>query len=108
MTLYSRAPPVEGTFTIHNFTFESGATLESLTIGYVMYGTLNAARDNLCIVMPGKSNLRHGTAEHVDPGRATRRTGIVSCALTLSGVALHPSLQMACTTNFLATPFVTW
>jgi homoserine O-acetyltransferase len=70
MTTSTRPAPIEGTYTIRNFTFESGETLDSLTIGYVMYGTLNAARDNLCIVMPGTSNLRHGTAEHVGPGRA--------------------------------------
>ena len=70
MTLSIRLAPIEGTYTIRNFTFESGETLDSLTIGYVMYGTLNAVRDNLCIVMPGTSNLRHGTAEHVGPGRA--------------------------------------
>ena len=70
MSTSQRPAPVEGTYTIRNFTFESGETLEELRIGYVMYGELNAARDNLCIVMPGTSNLRHGTAEHVGPGRA--------------------------------------
>lgn len=70
MSTSQRPTPVEGTYTIRNFTFESGETLDSLTIGYAMYGTLNAARDNLCLVMPGTSNLRHGTSEHVGPGRA--------------------------------------
>ena len=70
MSTSQRPAPVEGTYTIRNFTFESGETLEELRIGYVMYGELNPARDNLCIVMPGTSNLRHGTAEHVGPGRA--------------------------------------
>ena len=70
MNTSQRPAPIEGTFTIRNFTFDSGETLDSLTIGYAMYGTLNAARDNLCLVMPGTSNLRHGTAEHVGPGRA--------------------------------------
>ncbi len=70
MSTSQRPAPVEGTYTIRNFTFESGETLEELRIGYVMYGELNAARDNLCVVMPGTSNLRHGTGEHVGPGRA--------------------------------------
>ena len=66
----TRPPAVEGTFTINNFTFESGETMPELRVGYVMYGTLNAKRDNLCLVMPGTGNLRHSTLEHVGPGRA--------------------------------------
>ena len=66
----TRPPAVEGTFTINNFTFESGETLPELRVGYVRYGTLNAKRDNLCLVMPGTGNLRHSTLEHVGPGRA--------------------------------------
>lgn len=65
-----RPPAIEGTFTIKNFTFESGETLLELRVGYVMYGTLNAQCDNLCLVMPGTGNLRHSTLEHVGPGRA--------------------------------------
>jgi homoserine O-acetyltransferase len=88
-----RPTPVEGTFTIRNFTFESGETLDSLTIGYAMYGTLNAARDNLCLVMPGTSNLRHGTAEHVGPGRAydTNRYCVVCTDAIGGGTSSKPA-----------------
>jgi homoserine O-acetyltransferase len=70
MSTLPRPTPVEGSYTLRDFTFESGETLKELRLGYVKYGTLNAARNNLCLVMPGTSNLRHGTADHVGPGRA--------------------------------------
>ena len=93
MSTSQRPNPVEGTYTIRNFTFESGETLEELRIGYVMYGELNAARDNLCIVMPGTSNLRHGTAEHVGPGRAydTDRYCVVCTDAIGGGTSSQPA-----------------
>lgn len=93
MSTSQRPTPVEGTYTIRNFTFESGETLEELRIGYVMYGELNAARDNLCIVMPGTSNLRHGTAEHVGPGRAydTNRYCVVCTDSIGGGTSSQPA-----------------
>lgn len=63
-------PGCEGVFTLRDFRFESGATLPQLQVGYVQYGALNAARDNLLLVLPGTGNLRHSAIGHVGPGRA--------------------------------------
>lgn len=60
----------EGVFTLRNFRFESGETLRELQVGYVQYGALNAARDNLLLLVPGTGNLRHSAIGHVGPGRA--------------------------------------
>ena len=104
----TRPPAVEGTFTIHNFTFESGETMPELRVGYVMYGTLNAKRDNLCLVMPGTGNLRHSTLEHLAPGAPTTPTTTASYAPMPSAVApLHNPLT-ACTSGFLSIRFATW
>lgn len=60
----------EGIFEIERFQFESGEELEQLRIGYVRYGTLNAAADNLLLVLPGTGNTRTSSVEHIGPGRA--------------------------------------
>jgi homoserine O-acetyltransferase/O-succinyltransferase len=71
MTAHTTRPdPHEGVFTLHDFIFESGQTLNELSIGYVRYGELNARRDNLLLVLPGTGNVRHSVIEHIGPGRA--------------------------------------
>ena len=60
----------EGSFLLNDFRFESGETMAQLRIGYVSYGQLNAARDNLLLVMPGTGNTRLSTVGHIGPGRA--------------------------------------
>jgi homoserine O-acetyltransferase len=60
----------EGVYTIADFRFESGESLPELRVGYVQYGELNAARDNLLLLVPGTGNLRHSAIGHVGPGRA--------------------------------------
>ncbi|GAA5232198.1 alpha/beta fold hydrolase [Verticiella sediminum] len=60
----------EAHYEIPGFRFESGEQLPSLRIAYTRYGTLNAARDNLLLVMPGTGNVRHSAAGHVGPGLA--------------------------------------
>ena len=71
MTSDSTRPPAhEGLFTLKNFTFESGQSLDELHIGYVRYGELNARSDNLLLVLPGTGNVRHSVLEHIGPGRA--------------------------------------
>ena len=66
----ARPDGVEGQFEIDNFRFESGETLEHLRIGFVRFGSLNASADNLLLVLPGTSNTRTSSIEHIGPGRA--------------------------------------
>ena len=66
----ARPDGVEGQFEIDNFRFESGETLEHLRIGFVRFGRLNASADNLLLVLPGTSNTRTSSIEHIGPGRA--------------------------------------
>lgn len=65
-----RPEGVEGQFEIDHFQFESGETLPRLRIGYVRFGRLNASADNLLLVLPGTSNTRTSSLEHIGPGRA--------------------------------------
>lgn len=71
MTAHTTRPDAhEGVFTLRDFIFESGQTLNELSIGYVRYGELNARRDNLLLVLPGTGNVRNSVIEHIGPGRA--------------------------------------
>jgi homoserine O-acetyltransferase len=65
-----RPAGVEGLHLVPDFTFENGEHMPELRVGYVSYGTLNAARDNLLLVLPGTSNTRFSSLEHIGPGRA--------------------------------------
>lgn len=69
-TAGSRPAGVEGRFTLNDFRFESGETIGQLHVGYVMYGQMNEARDNLLLVLPGTGNTRHSALEHIGPGCA--------------------------------------
>lgn len=86
-------PPAEGHYDIPDFSFESGARLSTLRIGYVRHGRLNAARDNLLLVMPGTGNTRHSAAGHVGPGLAydTTRYCVVCTDAIGAGASSRPS-----------------
>ena len=45
-----RPGPAPGSFTIENFSLESGVTLAKATVVYGTYGTLNAAKDNAVLL----------------------------------------------------------
>lgn len=57
-------------FTIPQFTFENGKTLDNMKIGYDTYGELNAARDNAILVVHGASQGRNGYKIFIGPGKA--------------------------------------
>lgn len=83
----------EGIFTIDNFVFESGESVEQLRVGYVVFGELNAARDNLLLVLPGTGNTRHSGLGHVGPGRAydTDRYCVVCSDAIGGGTSSQPA-----------------
>ena len=62
---------------IEGFTFESGATLEVMQVGYDTHGTLSEARDNAILITHGTSGDRHGYDDYIGPGLAfdTERYG---------------------------------
>jgi homoserine O-acetyltransferase/O-succinyltransferase len=57
-------------FTIANFTFENGQTLDNMKVAYDTYGELNAARDNAILVTHGASQGRSGYKIFIGPGKA--------------------------------------
>ena len=94
MTLDSlRSIAFEGSFTLQDFTFESGQSLKELTIGYVRYGELNVRRDNLLLVLPGTGNNRHSVVEHIGPGRAydTNHYCVISTDAIGGGTSSKPA-----------------
>jgi homoserine O-acetyltransferase len=61
---------LEAVHVIPEFTFECGATMESLRVGYCTHGTLNKRRDNAIIVTHGTSANRHTFDPYIGTGRA--------------------------------------
>ncbi|WP_421954533.1 alpha/beta fold hydrolase [Polaromonas sp.] len=60
----------DGVHDIGPFTFEGGGHVESLSVGYTTYGELNAARDNMLLVLPGTANTRHSADGYIGSGKA--------------------------------------
>lgn len=60
----------DGLHDIGPFTFERGGHVESLSVGYTTYGELNAARDNMLLVLPGTANTRHSADGYIGFGKA--------------------------------------
>ena len=59
----------EAVFDLADFRLESGQTLARLRIAHVVYGRMNAARDNVILIMPGTSN----TSNRVPSARTVKR-----------------------------------
>ena len=57
-------------YTIANFAFENGGTLENMRVAYDTYGELNAARDNAILVEHGASQGRNAYKIFIGPGKA--------------------------------------
>ena len=58
-----------GVHVIERFAFENGEELADLKVGYATHGTLNAARDNAVLLVPGTSNNLHWPDEMLGPGK---------------------------------------
>src|SRR6516164_5976699 len=59
----------ESAYVIERFTFESGAALDNMKVGYVTFGKLNAAKDNAILVIPGASGNRHSSDTLIGAGK---------------------------------------
>lgn len=82
----------EHRFELGRFSFESGDVLDRLTIGYVTHGSLNAARDNAILLMPGTANTRHSADGYIGAGQAldTDRYFIIATDAIGAGTSSKP------------------
>ncbi|MDO9437611.1 alpha/beta fold hydrolase [Hydrogenophaga sp.] len=92
----SNAPEVAGVEASHSigrFEFEGGGALEQLTVGYATHGTLNAARDNAILLLPGTANTRHSADGYIGPGKAfdTQRYFVIAVDAIGAGTSSKPS-----------------
>ncbi|HPU53599.1 MAG TPA: alpha/beta fold hydrolase [Burkholderiaceae bacterium] len=88
----SRPAGIETVFDLPDFKFENGQTLPLLRIAHVIYGRMNAARDNVILIMPGTSNTRLSVEASIGPGRAfdTDRYCVVSSDAIGGGGSTQP------------------
>jgi hypothetical protein len=59
----------EAVYRLGHFSFENGGEIPDMRVGYVTWGTLNAAKDNAILLVPGTSGNRHGYDAHIGPGK---------------------------------------
>jgi homoserine O-acetyltransferase/O-succinyltransferase len=64
------AAQTEAVHIIPRFTFENGAVMENMKVGYVTWGRLNERRDNAVLLVPGTSGGRMFAASYIGPGKA--------------------------------------
>lgn len=67
----AQAPPAnDAIHVIPEFTFENGARMRDMRVGYSTWGSLNARRDNAVLLLPGTSGGRLWAASYIGPGKA--------------------------------------
>jgi len=59
----------EAVFSLGHFAFEDGGEIPDMKVGYVSWGTLNAAKSNAILLVPGTSGNRHSYDTHIGPGK---------------------------------------
>ncbi len=59
----------EAVFDAGKFAFENGGEIPNMKVGYVTWGTLNAAKSNAILLVPGTSGTRHSYDRHIGPGK---------------------------------------
>ena len=60
----------EAVHVIPSFSFECGAALEEMKVGYATHGVLNTQKDNAILVTHGTSANRHTFDPYIGPGKA--------------------------------------
>lgn len=55
---------------IPRFTFENGAAMDDMRVGYTTWGRLNERRDNAILLVPGTSGGRRWAESYIGPGKA--------------------------------------
>jgi homoserine O-acetyltransferase len=59
----------EAVYQLGRFAFENGGEIPDMKVGYVTWGTLNEAKSNSILLMPGTSGNRHSYDAHIGPGK---------------------------------------
>ena len=59
----------EAVYSAGRFAFENGGEIPDMKVGYVTWGTLNAAKSNAILLVPGTSGTRHSYDAHIGPGK---------------------------------------
>jgi homoserine O-acetyltransferase len=59
----------EAVYQLGHFSFENDGEIPDMRVGYVTWGTLNPAKDNAILLLPGTSGNRHGYDAHIGPGK---------------------------------------
>ncbi len=59
----------EAVYPLGHFAFEDGGEIPDMKVGYVTWGTLNAAKSNAILLVPGTSGNRHSYDAHIGPGK---------------------------------------
>ena len=82
----------EGVCVIPQFTFECGAALDHMRVGYTTHGSCNSRRDNAILVTHGTSANRHTFDPYIGPGRAfdTERYYVVAVDAIGGGASSSP------------------
>lgn len=82
----------EAVHLIPEFTFESGATLQQMKVGYATHGALNGRKDNAVLVTHGTSANRHTFDPYIGPGRAfdTSRYFVIAVDAIGGGASSSP------------------
>jgi homoserine O-acetyltransferase/O-succinyltransferase len=78
---------------IPTFAFESGETIESMRVGYVTHGRLDAQRGNAVLVTHGTSANRHTFDPYIGPGKAfdTDRYFVIAVDAIGGGTSSSPA-----------------
>ena len=88
-------PSVQGqeqVYTIKQFRFENGRTMDDMKVGYVTFGQLNADKSNAILLVPGTSSLRHWADNYIGPGKTydTDKYFVVSVDAIGGGTSSQP------------------
>jgi len=59
----------EAVYQLGRFAFENGGEIPDMRVGYATWGTLNEARSNAILLLPGTSRGRHTHVPHIGPGK---------------------------------------
>jgi homoserine O-acetyltransferase/O-succinyltransferase len=59
----------EGVYTISNFSFEGGGTLDNMKVSYVTYGKRAEGDGNVVVLVPPTSGLKNWAAAHIGSGK---------------------------------------
>jgi homoserine O-acetyltransferase len=69
MVAFNAGAQQEGSYTIAQFQFESGAVLENMKVGYVTWGTRAAGDTNVIVLVPPTSGLKSWANAHIGRGK---------------------------------------